>query len=57
MVVNLVDHIVLSIPKLEFKCEHQGTNAIFLDPDINASNGIFIYRLFDDEMIFLFFIV
>ena len=41
--------------ELELKCEHQGTHATFLDLDINVSNGIFIYKLFDkrDDFPFL----
>ena len=44
-------------PELELKCEHQGTHATFLDLDINVSNGIFIYKLFDKRDDFPFFIV
>ena len=44
-------------PELELKCEHQGTHATFLDLDINISNGIFVYKLFDKRDDFPFFIV
>ena len=44
-------------PELELKCEHQGTHATFLDLDINISNGIFVYKLFDKRDGFPFFII
>ena len=43
--------------ELELKCEHQGTHATFLDLDINISDGIFVYKLFDKRDDFPFFIV
>ena len=43
--------------ELELKCEHQGTHATVLDLDINMSDGIFIYKLFDKRDGFPFFIV
>ena len=43
--------------ELELKCEHQGTHATFLDLEINISDGIFIYKLFDKRNDFPFFIV
>ena len=42
---------------LELKCEHQGTHATFLDLEINISDGIFVYKLFDKRDNFPFFIV
>ena len=42
---------------LELKCEHQGTRATFLDLEINISDGIFVYKLFDKRDSFPFFIV
>ena len=42
---------------LELKCEHQGSHATFLDLDINVSNGIFVYKLFDKRDNFPFFII
>ena len=42
---------------LELKCEHQGSHATFLDLEINVSNGIFVYKLFDKRDNFPFFIV
>ena len=42
---------------LELKCEHQGSHATFLDLDINVSNGIFVYKLFDKRDNFPFYIV
>ena len=58
MVVSLVDLSILSIlPNSELKCEHQGTHATFLDLDINITDGIFTYKLFDKRDGFPFFIV
>ena len=42
---------------LELKCEHQGSHATFLDLDINVTNGIFVYKLFDKRDNFPFYIV
>ena len=42
---------------LELKCEHQGDHATFLDLEINISDGIFKYKLFDKRNDFPFFIV
>ena len=44
-------------PELELKCEHQGTHGTFLELDINISDSIFIYKLFDKRDGFPFFIV
>ena len=44
-------------PELELKCEHQGTQATFLDLYIYILDGIFVYRLFDKRDGFPFFIV
>ena len=44
-------------PVLELKCEHNGSHATFLDLEINVSNGIFVYKLFDKRDNFPFFIV
>ena len=44
-------------PELELKCEHHGTHATFLDLEINISDGIFVYKLFDKRDGFPFFIV
>ena len=43
--------------ELELKCEHQGTRATFMDLEINVSDGIFVYKLFDKRDNFPFFIV
>ena len=43
--------------ELELKCEHQGTHATFLDLEINISNGIFVYKLFDKRDNFPFSII
>lgn len=43
--------------ELELKCEHQGTHATFLDLEIDISDGIYIYKLFDKRNDFPFFIV
>ena len=42
---------------LELKCEHQGTHATFLDLQIDISDGIFVYKLYDKRDNFPFFIV
>ena len=42
---------------LELKCEHRGNHATFLDLEINISDGIFTYKLFDKRNNFPFFIV
>ena len=42
---------------LELKCEHHGSHATFLDLEINVSNGIFLYKLFDIRDNFPLFIV
>ena len=42
---------------LELKCEHHGNHATFLDLEINISDGIFKYKLFDKRNDFPFFIV
>ena len=42
---------------LELKCEHQGSNATFLDLDITIQDGNFIHKLFDKRDGFPFFIV
>ncbi len=42
---------------LELKCEHQGSHATFLDLEINISDGIFVYKLFDKRDNFPFRIV
>lgn len=43
--------------ELELKCEHQGTHATFLDLEIDISDGIYVYKLFDKRNDFPFFIV
>ena len=42
---------------LQLKCEHQGTHATFMDLEVNISDGIFVYKLFDKRDGFPFFIV
>ena len=51
--------IILRIyPKeLELKLEHQGSNAKFLDLDIEIKDGVFVYKLFDKRDAFSFEIV
>ena len=44
-------------PELELKCEHEGTHATFYDLEINISDDIFVYKLFDKRDDFPFFIV
>ena len=44
-------------PVLELKKEHHGNHATFLDLDISAENGLFVYKLFDKRDAFPFFIV
>ena len=45
-------------PELEVKCEHEGTHATFYDLEINISDDIFVYKLFDkrDDFPFLSFV-
>ena len=43
--------------ELELKCEHHGIHATFMDLEVNARDGIFIYKLFDKRNNFPFFIV
>ena len=42
-------------PKLKLKCEHEGTHATFYDLEINISDDIFVYKLFDKRDDFPFF--
>ena len=41
-------------PELQTKAEHFGTHAIFLNLDITAKDGVFIYKLFDKPAAFPF---
>ena len=43
--------------ELELKCEHHGTRATFMNLEINISDSIFVYKLFDKRNDFPFFIV
>ena len=56
MAENLADHFSRFI-RLTWTCEHQGSHATYLDLDINVSNGIFVYKLFDKRDNFPFFII
>ena len=39
------------------KCEHHGTHGTFLELELNISDGICVYKLFDKRDAFPFFIV
>ena len=44
-------------PELQLKIEHSGTHVTFLNLDVTAKDGVFIYKLFDKRDAFPFFIV
>ena len=51
------DYPMIYPGELELKCEHEGTEATYLEMEIHIENGQFIYKLFDKRDNFPFDIV